>query len=152
MWSNIDRQGQHPDRSNFMNKILFALFSGLLASSAWADNIADSDQLLCASSQVSMCFENGECHVVAPWEVNVPQFIVVDLDKKSISTTKGSAEQRTTPFSHMSKADGLVYLQGFEAGRAFSIVIDAAIGTLTASVARDGLSVSVFGNCTDADI
>lgn len=135
-----------------MNKIFLIVLTSLLATNVWADSVADSKQLLCASSQVSMCFENGECHVVAPWEVNVPQFTVVDLDKKTISTTKGSEEQRTTPFNHMSRVDGLIYVQGFEAGRAFSIIIDEAMGTLTASIARDGMSVSVFGNCTDADI
>lgn len=135
-----------------MNKILLGLFTGLLASSAWGDSVADSQRLLCSSSQVSMCFETGQCHVVMPWEVSVPQFIVVDLKKKTVATTKGSAEQRMTPISNMSKADGLIYLQGFEAGRAFSFIIDETLGTLTASIARDGLSVSVFGNCTDADI
>jgi len=39
-----------------------------------------------------------------------------------------------------------------EGGRAFSFVIDEATGLLTVAVARDGLSVSVFGACTDADV
>lgn len=37
-------------------------------------------------------------------------------------------------------------------GRAFSFVIDEATGHMTVAVSRDGLSVSVFGACTDADI
>ncbi len=43
-------------------------------------------------------------------------------------------------------------MQGIEQERAFGFVIDEASGLLTASVARDGLAVSVFGACTDADI
>ena len=39
-----------------------------------------------------------------------------------------------------------------EAGRAFSFVIDEVTGLLTAALADDGLSLSVFGDCTDADV
>jgi hypothetical protein len=45
-----------------------------------------------------------------------------------------------------------IVLQGVEAGRAFSFVIDEATGLLTVAVASDGMSVSVYGACTDADI
>ncbi len=42
-------------------------------------------------------------------------------------------------------------LQGIEDGRVFGFVIDEESGVLTVSVARDGISVSVFGACTDAN-
>jgi hypothetical protein len=52
----------------------------------------------------------------------------------------------------VSKNDGLIFLQGIEGGRAFSFVIEEAGGHMTVSVARDGISVNVFGACTDSDI
>jgi hypothetical protein len=47
---------------------------------------------------------------------------------------------------------GSLCLQGIEGARAFSFVIDESTGSLTASIARDGISVNVFGACTDADL
>jgi hypothetical protein len=135
-----------------MKKALMGIALYCLFGSASADNVADSDRLLCSSSQAALCFETGQCFPIMPWEADVPQFIVIDKKKKRIATPKGSEEQRTTPITSLGEADGIVFLQGFEAGRAFSIVINEQLGTLTASVARDGIAVSVFGNCTDADI
>ena len=72
--------------------------------------------------------------------------------EKTISTTKASEENRSTTFSTVSKDDGVFDLQGIEGGRAFSFVIEEAGGHMTVSVARDGISVSVFGFCTDSDL
>lgn len=49
----------------------------------------------------------------------------------------------------VNKVDGAVFLQGIERRRAFSIVIDEQFGTMNAAGARDGVTVSVFGACTD---
>jgi hypothetical protein len=55
-------------------------------------------------------------------------------------------------FSSVQEADGLTYLQGVEGGRAFSFVIDEISGQMTVAISLDGMSVSVFGACTDADL
>jgi len=116
------------------------------------DDVSASDELLCSVSRVKLCVETGECYAPEPWEADVPRFVVVDTQQMTISTTRASAERRSTPIASFSREDGLMYLQGFEAGRAFSFVIDEASGLLTVSVVRDGLSVNVFGACTDAGV
>lgn len=128
--------------------ILAGLLTGNLAG---ADNVENVDGMLCASNQVMMCFETGQCFSVQAWELGVPEFVVIDRKKKMISTTKSSGENRSTPIATVSAADGVIYMQGFERGRAFSIVIHQDMGMLTAAVARDGVAVTVFGSCTDAD-
>ncbi len=87
-----------------------------------------------------------------PWELAIPDFVVIDTKKKTISTTKASGLNRSTTFNNVDKMAGLIYLQGVEGGRAFSFVIDEATGRMTVAVSRDGFSVSVFGACTDTDI
>ncbi len=131
--------------------VLISAFT-LVASAAFADNIENTDRLLCSTSRIIVCFEDGECIDAHPWELNIPQFVVIDAKKMTLSTTKASGENRFTPIRTLKRDNGKMIMQGIEQERAFGFVIDEASGLLTASVARDGLAVSVFGACTDADI
>lgn len=128
--------------------ILIAAFSNL----ALAEDITDADELLCSVGEVMVCFEGAECMKVLPWELNIPQFVLVDLKRKIVSTTKASSEERSTPIRTLDVAAEAIILQGTEAGRAFSFQIDKVTGLLTAAVARDGITASVFGACTNADL
>ena len=135
-----------------MRKIIPATFILAVAGPVLADDVSDADRLLCSASEVTVCFESSDCVDVMPWELDMPQFVIVDLKKKMLSTTKASGENRSTPIRFLQRQDQEIILQGAEAGRAFSFVIDEVTGLLTVAVARDGLSVSVYGACTDADI
>lgn len=129
------------------------LVAGLFAAaSAYGDNLSDIDELLCSVSRVVLCTETGECFEMEPWEADVPQFVVIDTRKKLVSTTRASSRPRSTPIRTFVREEGLIFLQGIEAGRAFSFVIDEGTGLVTVAVSRDGVSVSVFGACTDADV
>ena len=135
-----------------MKKITIGLTALLAGISAHADNLDGVDRMVCAAAQVQICIENDTCYPATPADLGVPDFVVIDIDKKTISTTRASGENRSSRFSTVSKQAGLVYLQGQESGRAFSFVIDEATGRMTVAVSRDGIAVSVFGACTDADI
>ncbi len=127
--------------------------TGILAGSvSIAENLEGADELLCAAGQAQVCFENGECISSAPWELSIPDFVVIDTNEKTVSTTKASGENRSSPFASVQKIDGIVYLQGIEGQRSFSFVIDEASGHMTVAIVRDGFSVTVFGMCTDSDI
>jgi len=125
--------------------------TGLLAcSTALADNLAGVNELLCASARAQICFENGECFAATPAELSIPGFVVIDTKKKTVSTTKASGEMRSSPFSSVERSEQTIYLQGKEGERAFSFVIDEYSGSMTVAVVRDGISVTIFGSCTDA--
>lgn len=133
-------------------KKLINLSIGMLAmSAANAESLVGVDEMICSTAQAQICLENGQCFAVTLWELSVPDFVVIDTRKKTVSTTAASQLNRSTT-ARVEKIDGLIYLQGVEDGRAFSFVIDEATGRMTISVARDGLSVTVFGACTDTDI
>jgi hypothetical protein len=136
-----------------MNK-KFAIASVLLAmmTSVGAENVEGVDKLVCAAAQAQICFETGECFAATPYELQVPDFILIDTKKRTVSTTKASGASRSTEFTHLKRVDGSISLQGVEGGRAFSFVIDELTGRLTAAIARDGLTVTVFGACTDSDL
>jgi len=135
-----------------MKKLMIALAGMLVGGLVQADNLNGVDEMICAATQVQICIENDTCYSATPAELDVPNFVVIDTRKKTISTTEASDENRSTKFTSVEKLDGLIYLQGIEGGRAFSFVIDEATGRMTVAVSRDGLSVSVFGACTDTDI
>ena len=115
---------------------------------ALCDNLAGADRVLCSASTVIKCGESGDCVMGSPMELNIPQFIEIDLKAKRLSTTRASGENRSTPIVSMRREDGNLILQGYENGRAFSFVIAEATGLLSVAVARDGISVAVFGACT----
>ena len=135
-----------------MKKMTMVLAGLLLAGAASADPLTGVDRFVCAAAQVQICIEADTCYSASPWELGVPEFVVIDLDKKTISTTESSEEKRSTAFSNVTNDDGTIFLQGMEGGRAFSFVIDEATGYMSVAVARDGIVVSVFGACTDADM
>ena len=134
-------------------KKFIASAAGLLAVGAvQADDVSGVDRMVCAAAQVQICVEYDTCYAASAVELGVPDFVIIDMKKKTISTTKASNENRSTAFTTVGKQEGLIYLQGMEGGRAFSFVIDEATGRMTVAVSRDGLAVSVFGACTDADL
>jgi hypothetical protein len=135
-----------------MKKLMMA-FAGLLTSGlALADDIRGVDEIICAATQVQICIENDTCYATTPADLDVPNFVVINTKKKTISTTEASDLNRSTLFTSVVREDGLIYLQGIEGGRAFSFVIDEATGLMTVAVSRDGFAVSVFGACTDTDL
>ena len=127
--------------------VILLLFPGFVG----ADDLTGADRWLCSAIEATVCDVDGDCNTGAPWLWDIPQFIEVDLMKKKIATTKASSENRETPILTLERSDGLVFMQGIENGRAFSFVVEEKSGTLSAAIARTGITVSVFGACTIRD-
>lgn len=148
---NIQKQKHSsPDQDRLTRLVAFSLVGLLTGGLAQADNLEGVNRMICAAAQVHICIEEDICYASTAAELDVPDFVVIDTTKKMISTTKASMLNRSTPFKNIEKSDGLIYLQGVEGGRAFSFVIHEATGRMTVSVANDGITVTVFGTCTDA--
>jgi hypothetical protein len=127
---------------------LVGLAVTLATSPLRADDLTGANKLLCTAVQATKCEEGGDCLVDLPWNLNVPQFIEVDLGVNKLSTTKASGENRETPILHVIREGGVIVLQGFEKGRAFSLVITEATGRASIAVATEGKAVAIFGACT----
>jgi hypothetical protein len=127
---------------------LLVLAALAVAGRAGADDLTGEDRVLCAAVEATRCMERSGCVSENPWNLNIPEFIEIDLKAKTFSTTKASGENRATPIRALTREDGLIVLQGYEAGRAFSFVIHEESGMASVAVARDGITVSVFGSCT----
>src|SRR6267378_3285558 len=113
--------------------VMFALGVAVAVPASWADDLTGSNLILCTAVQVTACKDSGDCVVDLPWNLNVPQFIEVDLNAKRLATTKASGENRATPIDTLRRENGVLVMQGFEKGRAFSIVIVEETGAMSRS-------------------
>ena len=120
----------------------------LLPARARADAVGEADVLLCAAVEVTRCAPGDGCKTSPPWDLDVPQFIEVDVARKELRTTEASQLNRMTPIDRVERHEGAIFLQGVELGRAFSFVITEDTGDATVTVAHDGFTVNVFGTCT----
>jgi hypothetical protein len=133
-----------------MKRLVVVMAVAMLGTAVSGDDVTGSEKLLCSASRIIGCYEEGDCAELFPEEIGVPQFVVIDTEAQRVSTTRASGENRSTSLGEVNRADGLMFFQGIERGRAFSFVVHEQTGHLTVAVSRDGLSVSVFGSCTDA--
>jgi hypothetical protein len=135
-----------------MTKRYAALALGLgflaLPRASRGDDLTGQDHILCTAVQATKCTADGDCTSEPPWNLNIPQFLEVNLKDRKVSTTPASGENRATPIKSLERENGLILLQGTEGGRAFSFVIVENTGMASIAVARDALTVSVFGACT----
>jgi hypothetical protein len=131
-----------------MYKIAAPALALVFASPVTADMLKDATRMLCAPGPVFHCVADGGCNSELPEDENVPDFIEVDLKRKTLATTRASGEDRSTPIQGQSREAGYIYLQGVENGRSFSMVISENTGELTFTVATDGETATMFGDCT----
>ncbi|HVR97077.1 MAG TPA: hypothetical protein VMW27_10715 [Thermoanaerobaculia bacterium] len=120
----------------------------LPAAPLLGDGLGGHDAFLCAVLEVSRCTPEEGCARVALADLNIPDFVEIDLAAKLVRTTAASGENRSTPVLSAVRQEGLIFLQGVEKGRAWSFVLDEESGRLTAAVAREELSVNAFASCT----
>jgi hypothetical protein len=131
-----------------MRKIPVLVLALLSTSPVVADSLKDSERMLCVPGSVDHCVSGVACSSELPENENIPEFIEVDLKKKTIAATKASGEDRSTPINSLSREEGYIFIQGMEYGRTFSMVISESTGDLTFVIAANGESATMFGGCT----
>ena len=131
-----------------MVKIAAFVLELMFALPVTGDVLKDIDRMLCVPGPVSHCVADDGCNSGLPEDENVPEFIEVDLKRKTLAATRASGENRSTPIQSQKREAGFIYLQGVENGRIFGMVISENTGDLTFSIATDGETATMFGNCT----
>ena len=119
----------------------------LAAPPAVADDLTGAGRLLCSVVSVGRCEADG-CEATTPDDAVIPQFVLVDLDAKLLSTTPASGQNRSTPIASLQREGGLIVLQGLQNGRAFSFVIGEKSGAASVAIAREELVLAVSAACT----
>lgn len=113
-----------------------------------ADDLRDADRILCSTLSTSVCIAGGDCAEMPPGDLNIPQFIEIEVKTGKLATTAASGENRETIAPVRERADGRLLLQGAEGGRAFSLMIQESTGQASFASVADGRGVIVFAACT----
>ena len=125
------------------------LTAGLLLSTPlWADDLTDSNSLLCYGWSASVCSIEGECELTAPWELDMPDFLRVDLRAGVVMSTETAPAEREVEIQTQVREDGTIVLQGRQGERAYSWLIVEATGEGTLTLSTPGEGVTVFTLCT----
>ena len=130
--------------------VLLALASAAaaLALPAGADDVTGSKRMLCTPVVAIECEEDGDCESTPTLSRNAPQFVVFDLEKRTISTTEASKANRRTEIKQTESADGQIFMQGYEQGSAWSAAITEETGRVRLSIVSDDEVIVIFGACT----
>jgi hypothetical protein len=106
-----------------------------------------STPLLCVPIEITECDEGGKCYLGTAEEVNLPQFIRIDLKEKLLRGV-GEAADRTTPIDFLERENGRMVLHGGQKGRGWTAVISEETGKLSATISDEGTAFIIFGACT----
>ncbi|MDJ0788363.1 MAG: hypothetical protein QNK05_16270 [Myxococcota bacterium] len=127
--------------------LLAAIAALLLPAAAFAGGPFDgSKALVCSADDTVECSDGGTCLNGDAEDVGLPALIRVDAKKKTISGISGTGEGETAPIATIRKEEGRLVLQGGQAGRGFTMVVDST-GQSTISVSDSGYAFVVFGEC-----
>jgi hypothetical protein len=129
-------------------RLIPLLIAAGIAGPALADDLTGADRLLCSTLRATACAAAGECETLPPTALNIPQFVQVDVKGRELSTTRASGESRKTTIQTAQRENGQIVLQGYEQGRAFSLVIDEASGEGSFAAAAESRGMVVFTACT----
>ncbi len=122
------------------------------AGLAWADSIAGSDKFICAAGHVTVCASDGSCENTSTAEMDIPEFIIVDLKNKKMRTTEASGANRTSDISTQLRESGKLHFQGSQAGRTLSANVSEQTGDAAFAIVLDNAIIGVFAACTPLPI
>lgn len=124
----------------------------MLAGQAAADPLENTDRLLCAPAETTVCTLDGECHRAVAGEMQIPDFLLIDLGRETLTTTAASGQNRSSRIQSLIREEGRIVFHSFQEGRALSTVIDEATGGISAAIVFDGVSIGIFGACTPVPV
>lgn len=135
-----------------MKRKIFVMSLGILVfgPAIADDDLTGANELLCAPGYVTVCSADGNCESGPPENWDFPEFIEVDLDDETLSTTDSYSEDRSTVVEHLTRLRGLIFLQGVQGENAFTIVITEITGDVSFAIATEGQTATAFGGCTIA--
>lgn len=117
---------------------------GLLPATA----TAATGSYMCAFTDVYECETVKGCHRAALDAINIPEFIVIDLDKKQLTGAAIGHDHRTEDIEGMTSTDKLIFLHGTQDEETWNATVTLETGAVAGGITSGASSFAVFGNCT----
>jgi hypothetical protein len=134
-----------------MKKLLVIIVAGiclLCNTRAWAGDFDGSKPLICSVIRTIDCPRDDEISKGTAEDVNLPQFLFIDFEKKLVTGKTAEGDVRETKIESIKHEDGQLILQGVQRGKAWSAVINEETGKTTIIGASDEAGFVVFAACT----
>jgi hypothetical protein len=109
---------------------------------------AVSGSYFCAVSEVYECQGVVGCKRASTDAINLPELIVLDVDKKQLSGASMGEPSRTEDIEGLSSDDKNIYLYGTQGLDTWNATISLENGALTGGISSAPSSFALFGNCT----
>ena len=127
----------------------------LCVQAAVADDFDGSKPLLCSTVTVNECVPGEGCEQVTNKEINAPDFISIDVRKKTMSGTAGGVDRPANKIDSSAVLGNMLSLQGRASGLkhlpedslAWSISIDQATGDMVFTASGNDVAFVLFGSC-----
>jgi len=129
---------------------LLTLIAGLLVVSGQgiAADFDGSKPLACAIVEVTECSSGSDCRKTRAEELNLPQFLFINFEKKTISGTRpNEGGQLEAAIMGQISQNGSTILQGAQNGLGWSLALENRTGRMSASVVAQRDGVLLFGSC-----
>ena len=122
--------------------------SPFVSTTATAEGLDGSRDMVCAVIKVVGCVEDAGCVVGQAKSFDLPALIVFDAKKKVVRGTHESGHEEVSPVKNMESSNDHLILQGVEEGRGWDMAIDSKTGEMRGAVVGDAVSILVSGACT----
>ncbi len=126
----------------FVSTVFVAVFL-FIAAQALA---AEETSRICAFTRAVECTIYEGCMEWSLQEMNLPRFIKIDFEAKTIKSLDKAVQREDTKISSIEKLGGVTILQGIEQ-RGWSMEVGNEDGTLTLTASGEDHGFVVFGHC-----
>ena len=122
--------------------------ASLVSTAVSAAGMDGSSNIVCTVADVVGCAEAGGCVEGTAKSFDLPEFMILDAEKKVIRATYESGHKGVSPVKNLERSKDHLLLQGVENGRGWDIAINTKTGRMSASAVGDAVSFLAFGACT----
>lgn len=134
-----------------LRKELFVVLTGIFMFplQAMAADFDGSKTLACAIVEAIACAPGESCKKGWAEDLNLPQFLTVDFEKKLISGERPNEGGRLeAAIMARTTQDGSIILQGAQNGRGWNLTLEERNGRMTVAAAGKDGGFVLFGACT----
>lgn len=129
------------------SRIIAAILLSVSASGVHASEQGEGSSMLCAVTNTVSCGATGDCRQGPANAVNLPVFMRFHPEEKIVESAKGGGERRTSRISSVSSNGDLMVFLGEDGASGWSVAINRSSGSLSGTIAADGMGYLIFGSC-----